>query len=292
MVNILKKIRVFFLSIFFSFKKIDNLLVNSNKETDNKIDGSLSIEQESESKSVYDDLLRGEVTERVRELRHEMYYSERKSKEYLYIGNGLVKKNTMFDYTGKIDRTEDLKIFLVQENKVITSSFSDFNDESDFRNKSESEKERVLKVERDFIPRFRLENYTNKIVVKQINEEKYLIDFYVSAYEGKWEPTRRMFHKEMDRIYQGYLDNHTTDIHKIKFTTKDAFGSPDLVEFSFNNLKYDNIVLFDGNYVLKFLADLEYRNDLIDEFYDEKTAEKCAKKERRENSTISFFDIQ
>ena len=90
MVNILKKIRVFFLSIFFSFKKIDNLLVNSNKEADNKIDGSLSIEQESESKSVYDDLLRGEVTERVRELRHEMYYSERKSKEYLYIGNGLV----------------------------------------------------------------------------------------------------------------------------------------------------------------------------------------------------------
>lgn len=293
MKKFLKKIRLFLISIFFSFKKIDNVLVTSNKESDKKTDDSISLEQECESKNVYDDLLRGEVTERVRELRHEMYYSERKSKEYSYIGNGIVKKNSIFDYSGNIDRSENLKIFLVQENKVITSSFSDFNgDEGDFRNKTESEKKRILEVERDFIPRFKLENYVTKFVIKQINEEKYLIDLYVSIYEDKWKPTSRMFHKEMERIYQGYLNNNTTNINKIKFITRDAFGSPDLVEFSFNELKYDNIIEFDGYYVLKFLGNIEYRNDLIEEFYDEKTAEKCDKKERRENASINLFEIK
>ena len=53
---------------------------------------------QDEENNVLHDLLRGEVTQEVRELRHEMYYAERESHKYKYTGNGTaVKKNSLYD---------------------------------------------------------------------------------------------------------------------------------------------------------------------------------------------------
>ena len=56
-------------------------------------------------------------------------------------------------------------------------------------------------------------------------------------------------------------------------------------------LRLNTILEFDGDYVLRFFAEQDTENDLIQEFYHEATAEKCENHEMREGATINLSDI-
>lgn len=291
--------KIFIYSLFSGLRKADKIIV-SNDENNNAIDIG-GIEQQQEVNNVYKDLLKGEVTEAVRELRHEMYYAERKSKKYLYNGGGRAKVNSTFgQFKGNVENEDNLDILIVQNNSVIPSSLQDEgvsvygnkfdiddNISDNLRNKTRIEKEYRIKIIRDFIPRFCLESFVKKVVVKSLNNNKVMLDLYVSKYVNKFETTSKLFHNEMEKIYQGF----TSDIIKFNmlcFVAKDAYGADDLTFHSFKDIEYDNIVEYDGNYVLKFIATMNETEDLIQEFYHDKTAKKCENHELRENSTIDF----
>lgn len=307
--KIKRYIQIAFYSLFYGMRSADKLLSTSN--TDNEIDanGIGGIEQQQEQQSVYKDLLNGVVTEQVRQLRHEMYYAERKSREYQYGGGGTAKKTSMFDYQGKIDKSDGHHVKVVQENKQITSSMSDsgvevYGNNVDvsndittlIRNKPRSEKEYRIKIDREgFIPKFKIENYVKKLVVKELEGKKVLIDLYISKYFDKFEKTSKLFHYEMEKIYQG-LDigsykGGILDFKRLFFIAKDAYGVPDLTYLSYTNFKFDTILEFDGHYVLRFIAEEQGQEDLIQEFYHEATAEKCENHERRDGATINFCEV-
>lgn len=298
-----RAIVLFFYGLFNGARSADKLLnAQTNEDEANVPDG---IEQQQEQKSVLNDLIKGEVTEEVRQLRHEMYYAERKSYEYTYTGGGRVRKNDLFKYKGKYENSDGLDVIIVQENDTIPDSLTECgiktyvdntqevtdNVENVLRNRTRSEIKHRIKFDRKYLPRFRIENYLNKLIVKSVDENTVMIDLYVTKYINKFEPTSRLFHAEMEKIYQGFVnDTDVINFDRIHFTSYKAYGLNDLIEVSYTDLKFLNIVEFDGNYVLKYYAKPELHNDLIDEFYDEKTAKKCENHEMREGAILNFMN--
>lgn len=279
--KIYSKIRSFMFYLFWGLKSADKIAFTTKENSLN--DGSV-LEQQNEDNVVYKDLLRGEVTQEVKELRHEMYFSERKSHKYKYLGNGIVtKKNDIFDYPGKIDKTDGFPLQILQPNIEDTGTLSENLAESDYRLKNK--KEFTIDIERDFIPRFRLEEFTNKLVVKRINETAVMLDFYTPIYKSQFNTVHKLFLKELEKIYMGNVRSDVIDLKQVEFISFRAFGTDDLKKYTYNNVEFDNILIFDGHYVIKFTADIvNDGEDLIDEFYCEEEEEKSRNHAPRNNN--------
>ena len=286
--KIYNKIRSFFFYIFWGLKSADKIAFGTKEDSSN---AGTVLEQQNEQNSVYKDLLKGEVTQEVKELRHEMYFSERKSHKYKYIGNGVVtKKNEIFDYPGKIDKTDGFPLQILQPNIEDTGTLSENLSEADYRIKNK--KEFTIDIERDFIPRFRLEEFTNKLVVKRINENAVMLDFYTPIYKSQFNTIHKLFLKELEKIYMGDVRTDVIDFKQVEFISFRAFGTDDLKKYTYNNIEFDNILIFDGHYVIKFTADIvNDGEDLINEFYCKEEEEKSRiHAPRNENEqTIDFL---
>lgn len=286
--KIYNKIRSFFFYIFWGLKSADKIAFGTKEDSSN---AGTVLEQQNEQNSVYKDLLKGEVTQEVKELRHEMYFSERKSHKYKYIGNGVVtKKNEIFDYPGKIDKTDGFPLQILQPNIEDTGTLSENLSEVDYRIKNK--KEFTIDIERDFIPRFRLEEFTNKLVVKRINENAVMLDFYTPIYKSQFNTIHKLFLKELEKIYMGDVRSDVIDFKQVEFISFRAFGTDDLKKYTYNNIEFDNILIFDGHYVIKFTADIvNDGEDLINEFYCKEEEEKSRMHApRNENGqTIDFL---
>ena len=286
--KIYNKIRSFFFYIFWGLKSADKIAFGTKEDSSN---AGTVLEQQNEQNSVYKDLLKGEVTQEVKELRHEMYFSERKSHKYKYIGNGVVtKKNEIFDYPGKIDKTDGFPLQILQPNIEDTGTLSENLSEADYRIKDK--KEFTIDIERDFIPRFRLEEFTNKLVVKRINENAVMLDFYTPIYKSQFNTIHKLFLKDLEKIYMGDVRSDVIDFKQVEFISFRAFGPDDLKKYTYNNIEFDNILIFDGHYVIKFTADIvNDGEDLINEFYCKEEEEKSRiHAPRNENEqTIDFL---
>lgn len=276
----------------FSGLKAADKVAFAAKDTSGNGDGA-NIEVQNEEKSVYKDLLRGEITQEVRELRHEMYYAERESHKYKYIGNGVaVKKNKLFDDEVKgLENSDGYKVQLIQNNREDTEGVADNLVEYDYRLKEQ--RNYTIKIERNFIPRFRIEEFANKVVVKRIDEKHVLLDVYVTKYESQFNRRHKPFLNELEAVYMGDTQSDIIDFDTLAFTTFKAYGADDLIYYKYNNIKFDNIVEFNGDYVLKFFADIECDgDDLINEFYDEIAAKKNAEHApRKDKNTINILDV-
>lgn len=295
-----KNIKLFFISLAWGMRGGDKLLSVSNK--DNEGGDVAGIEQQKSQENVYANLLRGEVTQEVKELRHEMYYAERKSHDYVYAGGGHAqKRNEVFDYNGNIETSDGFKVQIVQENKEDASSliehgiYSTGKDveleakaKGDLRTKDK--RDFTIAIKREFLPSFRLEQYATKIVVKRIDETHVLLDIYVPDGRRQFDNVHKLFLKSLEKIYMGDKRSDIVDFHALSFITSNAYGSDDLKFYEYDNIKFDNIISFDGSYVLRFTADIVTDGfDMIDEFFDEIADEKSKNHAPRKNApTISL----
>lgn len=262
-------------------------------------DDGTTITQQKESKSLYEALLKGEVTQEVIEARHEMYYAERRSHDYIYNGGGRATKlNNVFDYEGHVENSDGHRIQLVQDNRLDMANYEDYGIDIDYKetdnvygtikNEDISKKEYTIKILRSFIPKFRIEEFITKAVVK-ICDDKRIIDLYFSKYPVEFNRISRMFVNAMTAIYVGDVRSELLEIEGLSFVTKNAYGADDLIRYSYNNFEFRDIVEFDGSYVLRFLCDVvEDGTDLVEEFYDEATEQKSREHAPREGATVSM----
>lgn len=293
---------MFFISLAWGMKGADKLIANSNKENDG---GDIAgIEQHKETKSVYADLLKGEVTQEVKELRHEMYYAERKSYEYDYGGNGrAVKKNDIFDYSGCVDKSDGYKIEIVQENKEDPSSLMECGifcngenvelSEAALRDlRTKDKRNFTIDIKRDFIPSFRIEQYAKKLVVKRIDENRVILDIYVSSYKKQFDNNSKLFINAIEKIYMGDKRSDIIDFNNLNFISYCAYGTDDLKRYEYENIKFEDMIKFEDSYIFRFSADVKTDGyDLISEFYDEIAAKKSEAHEMREGATLDITNV-
>ena len=289
-------IKIFFTYLFMGLRSADEKITVGGKLG---ADDGTTITQQKESKSLYEALLKGEITQEVIEARHEMYYAERRSHDYIYNGGGrAAKKNDVFNYDGYVENSDGHRIQIVQDNKQDMANYEDYGidinyNETDnvygtIKNEDVAKKEYTIKILRSFIPKFRLEEYATKVVVK-ICDDKRIVDLYFSKYPIEFNRLSRMFVNAMTAIYMGDVRSELLEIDGLSFVTKNAYGADDLIRYSYNNFEFRDIIEFDGSYVLRFLCDVvEEGTDLIEEFYDEATEQKSREHAPREGATVNM----
>ena len=277
--------------LFFGLKSGNELLQQKEKESD---DGS-TINQEKEVNSVLNDLLKGEETQRVKELRDE-YYRTLKESENIKIerirrineGDTVlkIKRKTAADYAIKIDlyNPEDLPIRIIQDNKLYELSLEEVVSKG-------KEYISIFNIERDFIPRFKLEDYLKKIVVRTLDKDNVLIDMYTSEYASQFGKVDALFIKQLyDIKKENNKKSDITTFNKLSFITDNSCGEHSSCNFEYDNIVFQEINTFDGNFVLTFKATIRKDGEFIGDKFKTKEIDKKLEEHAKRDDVVVDAD--
>lgn len=283
---------------FFYGLKDTNDTVFTQAGIDNSV--GTEIQQQVTENRVSKDLLKGEVTQQVEELRYRTYKVDRESKQFEYFSP---TKAIRFDKQDskfvKYDNSDKLELITIQPNHANTANIYDGTKDVDFLNAKlvdgqgnvsinlghfDVENKYNIEIERDFMPRFKLETYTTRLVVKKLDDEDNMIlDFYVSKYPQEKDMKSIYFIKEVEKLMSGYKQSDITSMIRVSFVTSHAYGLNDMIEFRFDHIYYKGILEYDGHYILKFKAHAYVNGkDQTDEFYSKSMDEKYCNNEKKE----------
>ena len=291
------RINAYWVGFFYGLKD-----TNDTVFTQAGIDNSVGteIQQQVTENRVSKDLLKGEVTQQVEELRYRTYKVDRESKQFEYFSP---TKAIRFDKQDskfvKYDNSDNLELITIQPNHANTANIYDGTKDVDFLNAKlidvqgnvsinlghfDVENKYNIEIERDFMPRFKLEAYTTRLVVKKLDDEDNMIlDFYVSKYPQEKDMKSIYFVKEVKKLMSGYRQSDITSMTRVSFVTSHAYGLNDMIEFRFDHIYYKGILEYDGHYVLKFKAHAYVNGkDQTDEFYSKSMDEKYRNNEKKE----------
>lgn len=283
--NFFKKIRLnvslFFHGLFRGLKSADETMLAQTSGEKN--DGQEKTHR-LEIDSVYNDLLKERKTQQVMETIDMSYRVAREADKYEVtvigdlsdesVGSGkelsaiAVKKVAMkYEKHPETFNERGYHVVLIQDNKKIrnTNSFSPdalieaFNlDGEDYQT--------TLELKYDgFTPRFALEKYVTKLVLRETKAGKKKIDLYVSTEAGQFTKKDAILIAELHRIMDNNLKKTDfLDILSINFTTDKAYGAEDYIWYNFTQIKYKKISIFDGSFVLTFEVGAVQTNDIVE----------------------------
>lgn len=287
--KIYKKIKLFWYSLFFGMKGVDNLLTTNQKEQN----GSILEISEDGGGGVFKDILEQKVTQDVEELRYTSYKVANESKKYRYIGNGKVVKKTETQLTekhGLIDESDNLPIILIQDNSIICEDILTSLNEINQKENKKVFYDYKLKIKRNILPRFRIENYIKKLVLKEA-DGNYVIDLYCSKYPSQFSERKdKSFLSELKKIQNKEVRNSDIlDFEELSFITNNAWGVDDWFKFSFLDFEYYDIIEFDGQYIIRMGCQSNiFMENILDKIYSKSAEEKYSKKEVKENNFIEL----
>ena len=288
--NFFKRLKDLLYAIPFGMKAGDEILTTSNVNVD---DGEAT-HQQVEHHSLWEDLLKGELTQQVEELRYETFKSEEMANEYEYIGNGQArkKKSTPESIIKKrkcfIQYNVDEEYGLKESLQVVAN---DQHDKYDFKTR------KIFKIEyKNQVVKFKIENLLYKVKVI-LGDDKYETYFYFidDKYNRECRPLINHLKKtkkelellnENDIARKTYISKNETlsDILSFKFTTLNATNDvPNGVDYVFSKPTFESITEEDGYVVLKYSWESFDGNKLLSERFKSNTGEeKINKKARRE----------
>ena len=287
--RILFYIKLFWHYLFVGMKNVDTIMTNNQKSND-----SSGYEvSDSAGGGVFKDILEEKVTQEVEELRYASYEVAKKSKNYRYIGNGkAVKKNEsqLSLKHGLLEESDNLPIILVQDVKMICDDVLTVLNEVNSNNNKKIFKDYNIKIKRDIFPRFLIEEFVRKIVVKQA-DGNYVIDLYCSKYPSQFNEKRsRAFISEIKKIQSGAIRNSDVlDFNEISFISSNAWGCDDWYKFVFNDFELNSIIEFDGNFIIRIGCQSSiFMESILDKVYSESAEDKYKNKSVRKNAIINI----
>lgn len=236
-------------------------------------------------------LLRGELTEEVKQLRYRNYKVDREAKKYKYFSPTLAlkKKEGKDNKFISFDKSDGLEVITVQYNYAISEDVLDAINQIENGGRGKKTKYK-FEFKRDFIPRFRMEEFAKKVVVKRLDETHAILDFYFSKYPERFfrrsddkSFRSKVFIHEIENIRDKGVKSDMLDVEELRFVTNHAYKQDDLMEFVFKNIVFREVAEFDGDYILRFKASIEHDGiDLTAAFYNKEMAEKYENKEKKE----------
>ena len=235
-------------------QQISNKKYDDSEITQNKIIGG-----------VFADYLNQKETQQIKEMRDSYYRILREADKFIvtttfdevndeYRATARRKDSSFQEKHVIIDESDNLPIKLIQFNSIIEEGVHKTMENCSYDN-NESNAKYLIEIDREGItPRFRLEKYIKKIVLKRTNkEDKYVLDIYCSIYPRQFNKVDALFINEMRRVMDKKLyTNDTVYFDKLSFTTYKAYNIDDLYYFELNKAKLKDISIFDGNFVLKY----------------------------------------
>lgn len=268
--KIIGRLRLFFYGIFYGLRKADETMLSQ----DTDLADDVSVSHHLEIKSVYKDLLQEKRTQEVEELIDASYRVAREADQYEVtimgnLGDDSVGSDTnlsavavkkvapKYNKHSELFNEKSYYVTLIQDNKMIlkkgnfNASLSDF---IEALNSNGNDNVPLINIEYDgFTPRFTLQKFVTKLVVRETKTGKKKLDLYLPSEAGQFTKTDAILIAELHRIMDNNLKKTDfLDISSIKFTTDKAYGAENLIDYTFSGLKYQKISLHDGYFVLTF----------------------------------------
>lgn len=297
MTNLLKKLKlnltIFFHGIFHGLRGADDTMLAqvSGEEGDGQ-----EVSHHLEINSVYNDLLREKKTQEVLETVDMSYRVAREANKYEVTLMGdlsddsvgsdkelsavAVKKVAMkYDKHPEVFNERGYHVTLIQDNKKImkTGNFNaTIKDFKDAITTNGNDFVPLLELKYDgFTPRFTLQNYVTRVVVRETKAGKTKIDLYLPSEAGQFTKTDAILIAELHRIMDNNLKKTDfLDILSASFTTDKAYGAEDYVWYNFAFLKFKKISIFDGSFVLTFDVGGVQTVDIVEEHKTESLTKK------------------
>ena len=269
------------------------------------------ISHKLEINNVYADLLREKKTQEVQETIDMSYRVAREADNYevTLVGDlgdesvgsdkelsaiAVKKVNMKYDKHPEVFNEKGYHVTLIQDNKKITKRGVWAAQLSDFvaaLNTNGGDYVTTVEIKYDgFTPRFALEKFVTKVVMRETKAGKQKIDLYIPTEAGQFTKTDAILIAELHRIKDNALEKTDfLDIQTISFVTDRAFGVDDYIWYSLSSLKFKKISIFDGSFVLTFEVGASQTLDIVEAHKTESLTKKYKemaprKKEISQNS--------
>lgn len=292
MKKIFEKIRLFFVGLAYGMRKTEDIVLTQAATTP----GDTGIYKEVHENRVAKDLLKGEVTQQVIDLRYRTYEVDKKSKRYEFFSPTLARNNKTKDAKKVHYENEDgREVILIQPNHVLVENLGESLERLDSKDKVKEKY--LINIKRSFVPRFKLEDFTTKLVVKRGDDDTTaILDFYVPKYKSDTDFRLNSFLTDVVNIKEKWVRSDTLDFDTVFFITSHAYKVDDMFSFRFDEPVYLETKEYDGSYILRFVSKIfDGGTDLTEEYYSEKMAKKYeehAPKETTINYPISGHGTQ
>lgn len=278
--KIWNSIKRFLYAIPYGMKGGDTVIQNTAPTQKN-----INIMQNICHNNLGEDLLKGELSQQVQELRYEDYKVYNESKKYRYIGEGqVIKKESSKKHNDEIN--------FFQDNKIICESVYD---ELKRLDKYSQNRYNLNFLYLD-IPRFKLENYCTFIHVK-IYKKKCNVYLHFSAYPDQYNIGNKAFLNELTKIKSDITQDLTskidiiTNIQQISFVTYKAKGEDDFVKYNFSDFSFRNIEKTEHEFILEFDVKNYQRENLLLKFYSDSMQKKYDEKAPK-NKTFDAYAVK
>jgi hypothetical protein len=288
--SLFRRIKVFIHALFWGMRSADTVISSQVNGEEQEVNHKLEL-----GGSVYSDMLQEKETQRVQEFRDATYRVFREADKYKVKlsgigvdGENLDDENSFItaEATKKTD-TWEVKVPHLKTNgykTILIQGAKDYDNDTNTRMKEamtgegiDSLDSLIFKIEyKDGVtPKFHVERYIQKIVIKENTNGEYLADLYFSEYARQFVKRDSLFIAELNKIFQKLEKPIIFDvIDSITFVTDKAFGSENLHKKIISDLEYQTTEIFDGNFVVEFkcvVKDVDvvekYKTKELDEKY-------------------------
>jgi hypothetical protein len=262
-----------------------------------KIQEGISINQlqQKNQSQLLKDLLNHKVTQETQALCDRMLWVEQKSYEKgVKIINGKPQfVDIPLTYNKpNIYETNGYDAILVMETLPLSIENANINIPETYKIKDiRFEQEYPLKITREYFPKFYIETYSHKIVIKNNIEDKskYIVELYFSIYPDMFDTKQKMFTSNIESVYNKKQSMFIIDDPKtVEFITQQAWGVRNNLLYKFNLLSYINIIKDSVYYIVQYDATLDSMEDLTLKFHSKELRDKYDKKENRDNIKIPY----
>lgn len=245
----------------------------------NTVDEGVGVVQQKETKSLWQALLRGELTQQVRELRYKDYKISEESKNYSYVGGGNAIK------TKETEDKENVKKYtFVQANSLVCEGvLHELN-----RINSYGEERYTYDIIYDDIVRFKLESFLSYGEFNVEGEEITVHLYFDSFDKDRDNRLTYAFYNELERItkftssYEIERNDICSNTKIISFTTYKPKNEKDLIQYFITDLNYEGCSYKNNYYILTYSSRNFKRTDLTKQFFDSTMNEKYRNKEAKE----------
>lgn len=257
-------------ALSISFSNVEKNILGQEKEESNQ---STRKERRHLQGTLVDSLIRGEMTQEVKNLRWRTYKILKAAYGSSLVLNGhdengdpiyTIKKtdNKKLLKKIKLDNIDSYKLEMVFTNENISNSITDVISQFDSSENinlieylTKNKTDKPLNIGREEYPSFFIENYTKKINIRRINETEKLLEFYVPKYPDEYNKINNIFIKKLEKLIKSGLTNSDfLSFNSVSFITNNTIGSDDFLLYEYEIICFDKIIEYDGNYVLKFKA--------------------------------------
>jgi hypothetical protein len=268
--KIITDIKLFFNSIFYGLSGAEKTINGPTGSAEN----IAIIQQQLGNGGVFADMLEQKKTQEVAETVDAYYRVFRESQRFdvsdmQIIGedeNGVIfkpitklKHKTLSDFLKHppVFNPDNAKIRTIQDNKHLENTYH--TNQSELFNY-----ETTLNVTRDnFIPRFKIEKIAKRMVVRECEDNKALVDIYVPSEASQFGKIDAIVISNLFSLKnEGRYKSDLVDFKTIEWVSDKAWNSEDIMLFRYNVIQLIGINEYDGSLVLTYLC------EILDDGYD------------------------